>query len=147
MISKYAYKNLTWIDLKSPTKEEIDHILNTKPDDALHFIVGDDMLITTRKHDTETINTFAKNFEMNVNLEKPIQTESIDFLFFELLSFFKKHAENTDYQKSYIQTNTELLLLQNSYTQMKNKLIYRNNILKTVIILLFIVIIFLFLWL
>jgi hypothetical protein len=99
MISKYTYKDLTWVDLESPTEDELAHIIENKPDNSLHFIVGDDTLVTSRQYSTPQIATFAKNFEMNLALEKPVQMDTIDLLFFELLSFFRQHKESVDNDK------------------------------------------------
>jgi len=42
MISKYTYKNLTWIDLESPTEEEIKHIMESH---NIPLLVGQEMKI------------------------------------------------------------------------------------------------------
>ena len=99
MISKYTYKDMTWVDLESPTSEELTHVLENKPEDSLHFIISDDTLVTSRQYSTPEIATFAKNFEMNLALEKPDQMDTIALLFFELLSFFRQHKEGVDNDK------------------------------------------------
>ncbi len=46
MISKYKYKNLTWIDLESPTKEEVLHI---KEEYELPPLVAEELSIKTTR--------------------------------------------------------------------------------------------------
>ncbi len=41
MIQKYTYNKLTWIDLESPTKEEVSTIIN---EHKLHSLIGDELL-------------------------------------------------------------------------------------------------------
>jgi len=40
MISKYTYKNLTWVDLESPTQEELSHIIEQY---SLPILIGEEM--------------------------------------------------------------------------------------------------------
>ncbi len=44
MISKYKYKNITWIDIESPTKDDIREVMNEY---NLHPIVADELLSPT----------------------------------------------------------------------------------------------------
>lgn len=111
MISKYTYKGLTWVDLEAPTREELSHVLENKSENALHFIVGDNTLITSRKYTTPEIKNFAKNFEMNLALERPVQIDNIDLLFLEIINFFRIHAENTKYNELLRQKHDEVSYL------------------------------------
>ena len=143
MISKYTYKGLTWIDLESPTEEELTHVVDSKLNGALHFIVGEDTMITSRKHKTPQITTFAKNFERNIALERPIQTDSIDALFFELLSFFRQNGESVRISKN---KDEEIFSLKNQYD--KTVRLYSRKILflQCSIIFLFLIILVTYLW-
>lgn len=138
MLSKYTYKDLTWLDLEDPTEEELSHALENKPANSLHFIVGNDTLITSRKFSTPEIKTFAKNFEMNLALERPIDMDSIDLLFLEIINFFRKHSENTNYKELLAQKNEELSRIKKEHSR---KMLY----LKIGITLMIIMIIYL-LW-
>ncbi len=111
MISKYTYKGLTWVDLEAPTREELSHVLESKSENALHFIVGDNTLITSRKYTTPEIKNFAKNFEMNLALERPVQIDNIDLLFLEIINFFRTHAENSKYSEQLAQKHDEVSYL------------------------------------
>jgi len=127
MISKYTYKDMTWVDLESPTDEEIAHVLENKPEESLHFIVSDKTLVTSRRYTTPEIATFAKNFEMNLALEKPIEMDTVDLLFFELLSFFRRHSENARYSKLLKEKDEDISSLISINKKIKK--IYRRKIL------------------
>ena len=144
MISKYTYKGLTWIDLESPTDEELSYVVDSKLNGALHFIIGEDTMITSRKYKTPQIATFAKNFERNVALDKPIQTDTIDALFFELLSFFKQNGE---YAKILKDKNNEIYSIRSAHQKELKLYSRRVLVLQCSIILISLIILFTYLWL
>lgn len=146
MISKYTYKDMTWVDLESPTKEEMAHVLESKPENSLHFIIGNNTLITSRHYSTPEIATFAKNFEMNLALEKPVQMDTIDLLFFELLSFFRQNSEDNKYAKLLQEKDDDIFNLININQRMN--MVYRRKIfyLCVSMIVILCVIIYLYLW-
>ncbi len=130
MISKYRYKNLTWLDLYSPNQDELEHVLESYPNKHLHFIIGDDFLITTRKQESPAIQKFANNFETNVSLERPIQNDNIDSLFFDLVSLFNKHADSHDINNQLKEKMEKLSLLESEYKDQVRKHKRKINFLK-----------------
>ena len=137
---------MTWVDLESPTKEEMTHVLESKPADSLHFIIGNNTLITSRQYSTPEIETFAKNFEMNLALERPVQMDTIDLLFFELLSFFRQNSENNRYDKLLQEKDNDIFDLLN-INQRMNK-IYKRKIfyLRIGMVVALGIIVYLYLW-
>lgn len=66
---------------------------------------------------------------MNLALEKPVQMDTIDLLFFELLSFFRQHKEGVDNDKLLKEKDEDISsLLQINHRMSK---FYKKNILFT----------------
>ena len=143
MISKYTYKDLTWVDLESPTEKELEHMVDLKSDNALHFIISDNTLVTSRRYNTPQIATFAKNFEMNIALERPAQIENIDSLFFELLGFFR---QNSEHNKTLQQKDNEIKVLQDNQNKIIKSYAKKIAFLQLSITLTCIIILYLYIW-
>jgi len=164
MISKYNHKELNWIDLESPTKEEIEHIieeytvpLNIKEllyskekddkfeivydfiyasiENKITFIVCDKFIISIHQDPMPAFTTSSKELEIDmVSIEK---INSNRILFAHLLkNLFKNREVELSYTYKQIEKFRKQILEKNK--QLKNK--------QTLIIIL-IIIALIFLWL
>jgi Mg2+ and Co2+ transporter CorA len=133
MISKYNHKGLTWIDLESPTEEEISHIFeqlyipeniiekinNNKGEDVveindhftiasikdeLRFIIHNNFILTIHKTPIPAFVNFGKEMELDLIIE----------------------------EKSIIKNNGLLLahLLKNLYLDLKNQSTFNDDVVK-----------------
>ena len=127
MITKHKHHNMTWVDLESPTKEEVHKIMeeysihpaiadelllpSTKPKVELYdgfiylilhfpafrhthateqhqevdFIIGKNVIITTRYDTIDSLHKFAKMFEVHSILHKEAWGDHVGFLFFHMI--------------------------------------------------------------
>ncbi len=128
MIHKYTYKDLTWVDLESPTPEEVKSIIGEyaiHPEvahelltpsvrqrieafpnylfiilnfPAIHrnrdkdlksqevdFIVGKDVIITTRYDIVDPLHKFSRIFEVNSVLDKSNLGDHAGYIFYYML--------------------------------------------------------------
>ncbi len=80
MVSKYKYKNLTWVDLLNPTREELDHI---KEEYAFSDLILEEMINPTIRSKVdlyEDILYLVLHFpDLPISKEKKIDHE-IDFI-------------------------------------------------------------------
>lgn len=140
MISIYTHKKLTWIDLESPTKEEIRDIMKTynihplvatelltptlRPkvdvydnliylimhfpaishkhaghqETEIDFVIGKNFLITTHYGIVESLNNFAKVFEVDSVLKRSNMADHAGFLFFYMMrELYGNMADELDY--------------------------------------------------
>lgn len=81
MINKYTHKNLTWIDLESPTREEVNSLMK---DYAIDPLIAQDMLTPNMKPKIELHEKFLYvilNFPVLKNSRNKKQTiQELDFL-------------------------------------------------------------------
>lgn len=146
MITRHTYNNLTWIDLASPSKEEIKELIHEfkfhptigeellsptlKPqvdlyDDFIYlilhfptikhthnsqvrqeidFIIGKNVLITTRYDTIDAIDKFRRVFETNIILNEAPIGEHAGFLFYYLI---RKLYRSLTHELEYVESNLE----------------------------------------
>jgi len=164
MISKYSHKELNWIDLESPTEEEIEYIVELYPvpldiknrlydktkedrfelnydfiyasiENKITFIVCDRFVLSIHQEHMPAFTTFSKELEIDmVSIEK---INSNKILFAHLLKNLFKNREVELSSK-----NKQIEKFKNQILE-KNKKINNRN---TYIIIL-IIIALIFLWL
>lgn len=67
MISRYSYSDLTWVDLESPTQEEVDHLVE---EFSLPALVGEELVTSTLR---SKVDLYEKL--MYIILHFPIQSK------------------------------------------------------------------------
>lgn len=80
MISKYTYKGLTWIDLESPTEEEVAHV---SEEYAIPATVGEDLYFSTVQSKIDLYPTFiylTLHFPQVSHLTNKSIEHEIDFI-------------------------------------------------------------------
>lgn len=135
MVYKYKYRNVTWVDLESPTPAEIMGIcdefeltdvmaeelgtctLRSKVDyyekikmiylvlhfpvisegknqvvQEIDFIIGKNLLITTRYEKIDPLHNFSRIFEKNTYLDKRNMGEHAGYMFIHLMREVYRHS-------------------------------------------------------
>ena len=80
MISKYTYKNLTWVDLESPTDEELLHVMENY---EIPIMVGEEMKNTSLQSKVDLYPDFIYlilHFPQISNKDKRAVEKEIDFV-------------------------------------------------------------------
>jgi Mg2+ and Co2+ transporter CorA len=114
MISKYSHKELNWVDLESPSKEETSHIVEqlsipsyivekinkkTKEDiididdsfifasisNELIFVVNDNYILTIHSKPIQAFDKFGKEMELDIIVEENSKINNNKLLFAYLL--------------------------------------------------------------
>lgn len=114
MISKYSHKGLNWIDLKSPSKDEIAHIVDqlsipkdiedkiegNKDEDiveinddlifvsirnGLSFVVSDNFILSIHSKPMQAFDNFSKEMELDIIIEEQSKIKNNKLLFAYLL--------------------------------------------------------------
>lgn len=114
MISKYSHKGLNWVDLKSPSEEEILHVIDqlsipshieskireNKQKDIINidedfifvsiknefiFIVNDEFILTIHSHPMQAFDNFSKEMELDIMDEDQSKIKNNKLLFAYLL--------------------------------------------------------------
>ena len=114
MISKYNYKSLNWIDLESPRKDEIEHVIDLysipesiknklfargKEDtidleydyiyatvaNKITFVVSDNFVLTIHNEKIQGLNKFSKEMESDILIEEKSKIVDNRLLFAYLL--------------------------------------------------------------
>jgi len=164
MISKYSHKELNWIDLESPTEEEIEYIIGEYPipleiknrlydkekedkfelnydfiyasiENKITFVVSDRFVLSIHQDKMPAFTTFSKELELDmVSIEK---INSNKVLFAHLLKNLFKNRE------------TELTHTHKQIEKFRNQILERNIKIKNknFFIITLIIIALIFLWL
>lgn len=80
MISRYTYNGLTWVDLESPTREEIIHI---SEEFVLPPLVGEEMFSSSMRSKVDLYDTFAyliMHFPVMNRDESGAREQEVDFI-------------------------------------------------------------------
>jgi len=164
MISKYNHKELNWIDLESPTKEEIEHIIEeysvptkirelllnkiktdkfeiiydfiyTSIENKITFIACDNYIISIHEDSMPAFTTASKELEIDMVSIENINNNKI--LFAHLLKNLFKNRE------------LELIHNYKQIEKFKDQILTKNKKLKKrkIAIIILIIIALIFLWL
>jgi len=147
MISKYNHKELNWIDLKSPSKEEVDHIIDqlsipshieskikekhtediidTEDDfifislkGELSFVVNNKFILTIHSKPIQAFDNFSKEMELDMIIEEKSKIKDNKLLFAYLL------------KNLYLNTQAELAINNFKIKSLEEKIIQNNKKLK-----------------
>ena len=80
MLTKYTHKNVTWIDLESPTKEEVHKIMEGY---SIHPTVAEELLMPTLKPKVDLHNNFIYlilHFPAFRHTHNSQQNQEVDFI-------------------------------------------------------------------
>jgi magnesium transporter len=80
MLTKYTHKNVTWIDLESPTKEEVHRVMNEY---SIHPTVAEELLMPTMKPRVDLHDNFIYlilHFPAFKHTHNHKQNQEIDFI-------------------------------------------------------------------
>lgn len=164
MISKYNHKELNWIDLESPRKEEIEHVIEQYPipstikdkiiskitenevlvnHDFIYFsvaskvifFVNDNFVLTIHSDPVKAFNEFSKEMELDVVGGEKINSHKL------LFAYLLKNL--------YMDSEKELFLNREDIKNLKNQIEKKNQKIKKIIIssVLLIIILIIFIWL
>jgi magnesium transporter len=78
MIQKYTYKRLTWIDLESPTSDEVAKVMN---DYKLHPLVAEELLQKSLKPKVDFYNDYIYLIlHIPVRTKNEVKDQEVDFI-------------------------------------------------------------------
>lgn len=158
MISKYRHKELAWIDLESPQKEEFIHVIDEYP--KLEFIVnefdknikdhrielGDDIIFASVNLSEVSKDklTFIISDELVLTIhDKPIEAMKgfAKELELDIYSNYEKKIENNKIlfahllKNLYVYSEKELIKSKSEIQNLKNKVAKHNKKLQKILIL------------
>ncbi|MEK7590036.1 MAG: CorA family divalent cation transporter [Patescibacteria group bacterium] len=148
MLTKYTHKNITWIDLESPTKEEVRKVMEEY---SIHPTVAEELLLPTMKPRVDMHDNFIYlilHFPAFKHTHKHQQNQEIDFIVGKnfivttrydtidpLHKFSKVFEANSILDKSDIGTHAGFVfffMIKKLYKSLEHELEYINDALETI---------------
>lgn len=148
MLTKYTHKDVTWIDLESPTREEIHKIMDEY---SIHPIVAEELLMPTLKPKVELYDNslyMILHFPAFRHTHSLEQNQEIDFIIGQnfiitthydtidpLHKFSKIFEVNSILDKNEIGTHAGFMfffMLKKLYKALEHELEYINDALETI---------------
>lgn len=84
MVEVYKYRNITWLDLENPTKDEVRSLINSH---GINPLVADELLTPTSRSKVDKypnyiylILHFPATYNVDESLRKPKEVQEIDFI-------------------------------------------------------------------
>lgn len=156
MISKYNHKEINWIDLESPSIEEVEHVLDQYPvslfikdmiisgknEDKIDisydfiyvslmnkiiFVVSDKFVLTIHSESMVAFNEFSKEMELDVVGGEKINNHQLLFAYL-LKNIYKNN-------------NKQLISNENQIKNLQKKILKKDNKIKKLIIFIILIII------
>lgn len=148
MLTKYTHKNVTWIDLESPTKEEVHKVMNEY---SIHPTVAEELLMPTIKPRVDLHDNFIYlilHFPAFKHTHHYQQNQEVDFIIGKdfiittrydtidpLHEFSKIFETNSILDKSDIGTHAGFVfffMIKKLYKSLENELEYIDDALETI---------------